>query len=713
MAHKIENRSAQILVIEGLSTRRFGMVEALKSLGFKGVKSAASLQEGQLFIEQTGVTPDWVITSPFADQSLNILRFLIHVIKQPELSSCLVSLVYEKNLEWCLIKAFELGLFSCHLKTDDITSTKQSFQHLLVRGDEWKWREPLIAGSYLRDLLKNDRRHGDTTDTQLKLERSLLSLFPEAQEPLLIEMVTVLIDSNKSQLALAVLNKAGAFSEKNQKKVEDLSQKALSAQNSGAKDPASFAQTWDIGRCVLVDPDASGRNLVEKSLRDMGVTDISGFADGEEALAALKGQPEPDLIVQEWRLPKVSGDRFVQRVRLMGFKTVPIIVFSSLVKSNDRYILREMGVSEVITKPLSEKKLMALIMQVIEEEKRPRGEKATELRIRKALQAQNIRAAKHLYETHFSDGKGPHKVVTILAAEIAYADGRLQEAEGFATEALHLNGEDTLVLNLLGKINLKLKHHKKAEQFFAKAEGLSPGNIERLCQLAEVKAELNNLAEADKLIESAQKIDADAAVIQSSIGKIAVVSADESRLKSVMKHIEGQGELVAFLNNRAVGLTAQGQVKQSVKLYQKALKSMPKSMKHFAPTILYNMALALIKVGGMEQEASQTLKLALRMPPDGVTAKIKSLEERVDQAIAKGEPMVLKTTDTAGLKAGTISAEGDPAETGPMFFLQQELSPGDYCCYKIFQVSTPDDPRIAALLEDKGKSGAKTKKLAS
>jgi CheY-like chemotaxis protein len=712
MAHKIENRSAQILVIESLSTRRFGIVEALKSLGFKGVKSAASLQEGQLFMEQSGVTPDWVITSPFADQSVNILRFLAYIVQQPDLASCLVSLVYEKNLEWCLLKAFELGLFSCHLKTDDMTSTKQSFQQLLERGDHWKWREPLVAGSYLRDLLKKDRRQGDSTDSQLKLERSLLSLFPEAQEPLLIEMVTVLIDSNKSQLALAVLNKAGTFSEKNLKKVEELSQKALSA-NSSAKDPATFAQTWDIGRCILVDPDASGRNLVEKSLREMGATDIIGFADGEEALAALKGQPEPDLIVQEWRLPKVSGDRFVQRVRLMGFQTVPIIVFSSLVKSNDRYILREMGVSEVFTKPLSEKKLMALIMQVIEEEKRPRGEKATELRIRKALQTQNIRAAKHLYETHFKDGKGPHKVITILSAEIAFAEGRFQEADGFATEALHLNGEDTLVLNLLGKINLKLKQHKKAELFFAKAESLSPGNVERLCQLAEVKAELNNLEGSDELLESAKKIDPEAPIIQSSAAKIAVISTDEGRLKSVMNRIESQGELVAFLNNRAVGMTAQGQIKESVKLYQKALKSMPKSMKHFAPTILYNMALALIKVGGLESEAALTLKHALSMPPDGVTGKIKSLEERVNQAIAKGEPMVLKTSESIGLKTSTISADGDPAVVDPLFLHRQDLSPGDYCCYKIFQSPTPDDPKVTVLLEDKGKSGAKTKKMAS
>lgn len=710
MAHKLENRSAKVLVIEGVSTRRSGMVEVVKSLGFRGVKAASTLQEGLHYIGESGETPDWIISSLFPDQPINILSFLKHVISTPSLRSCLVSLIHDKTQGWCLPKAFELGLFSCHLKTDDMAGTHESLRQLLARGDSWRWRNALVAASYLRELLQADNKQGDSSDHLLKLERSLLAVFPDEQEPLLVEIVNTLIASNKPRLALAVLHKAGTFSDRYRSKVDELSQRALAMQSSGVQDPASFAQSWEVGRCVLVDPDESGRNLVELALKEMGATDIVGYTNGEDALEGLKNQPEPDLIVQEWRLPKVSGDRFVQRVRLMGFRTVPIIVFSSLVKSSDRYLLREMGVSEVITKPLSQKKLMALVMQVIEEEKRPRGEKATELRIRKALHAQNLGAAKHLFEAHFAHGKGPQKIVTVLAAELAFAENRLAEAEGFATEALHINGEDTLILNLLGKINLKLKQHAKAERFFAKAEELCPGNVERLCQLAEVKAEQQDFSEADAMIEKARKIDAQAAPIQSALIKVAVLTSDQDRLKSVMGQLENQGEMVAFLNNRAVGLSAQGKTRDSVKLYHKALKSMPKSMHGYAPTILYNMALAMIKTGDLQKEAALSLKQALSMSPGGMAAKIKSLSERLDQAIAKNEPLMLKTLDPHEHKEGNIvSDDSDPEASGMLLLDPKDITPGDFCCYKIFESPQSNNPQVAALLKDREKPRAKAK----
>src|SRR5690606_28842822 len=119
------------------------------------------------------------------------------------------------------------------------------------------------------------------------------------------------------------------------------------------------------------DSDATVRHLLHETLLTMGAGKIISFQDGQEAWEWLDSNDEPSLIIQEWRLPKISGNVLVQRARNKGLSRVPIVIYSSLVKATDALLLREMGVTEVIEKPLSKKLLTATLNSCLEREHYP------------------------------------------------------------------------------------------------------------------------------------------------------------------------------------------------------------------------------------------------------------------------------------------------------------------------------------------------------
>src|SRR5690606_4327516 len=69
---------------------------------------------------------------------------------------------------------------------------------------------------------------------------------------------------------------------------------------------------------VVVDSDETVTRELGHIFSDIGVDDVHVFHDGEAALKHFENGEEPDLIIHEWRIPKISGPYFIQKIRHKG-----------------------------------------------------------------------------------------------------------------------------------------------------------------------------------------------------------------------------------------------------------------------------------------------------------------------------------------------------------------------------------------------------------
>lgn len=88
-------------------------------------------------------------------------------------------------------------------------------------------------------------------------------------------------------------------------------------------------------------------------------------ADGEEALMLVE-EGQPDLIVLDWMLPKVSGVEVCRRLRSRPeTRNVPIIMLTARGEESDRVRGLDTGADDYLTKPFSMGELAARIRAVL------------------------------------------------------------------------------------------------------------------------------------------------------------------------------------------------------------------------------------------------------------------------------------------------------------------------------------------------------------
>jgi two-component system phosphate regulon response regulator PhoB len=114
---------------------------------------------------------------------------------------------------------------------------------------------------------------------------------------------------------------------------------------------------------VVEDEDALATLLrynLEKEGYRVGVT-----GDGEEALVLVE-EKQPDLVVLDWMLPKVSGIEVCRRLRSRPeSRNLPIIMLTARGEESDRIRGLDTGADDYITKPFSMTELTARIRAVL------------------------------------------------------------------------------------------------------------------------------------------------------------------------------------------------------------------------------------------------------------------------------------------------------------------------------------------------------------
>jgi two-component system OmpR family response regulator len=115
-------------------------------------------------------------------------------------------------------------------------------------------------------------------------------------------------------------------------------------------------------RLLVVDDDATVRELLSGALRFAGFT-VSSAATGAEAVALAVRRP-PDLILLDVMLPGMDGFEVVRRLRAAGAR-VPVLFLSARDAADDKITGLSAGGDDYVTKPFHLRELIARIEAIL------------------------------------------------------------------------------------------------------------------------------------------------------------------------------------------------------------------------------------------------------------------------------------------------------------------------------------------------------------
>ena len=124
-----------------------------------------------------------------------------------------------------------------------------------------------------------------------------------------------------------------------------------------------------MAKILVVDDEPNIREVVGLYLRRDGHEVVSA-ADGEEALSVF-GESEPDLVVLDLMLPKLSGLEVCRRIR--ADRRVPLIMLTARGEEEERIVGLSLGADDYVVKPFSPRELAARVAAVLRRVKESSG----------------------------------------------------------------------------------------------------------------------------------------------------------------------------------------------------------------------------------------------------------------------------------------------------------------------------------------------------
>lgn len=113
-------------------------------------------------------------------------------------------------------------------------------------------------------------------------------------------------------------------------------------------------------KILVVEDEPNQVELIEFNLNSQGY-EVVVARDGEEALN-LAAEENPDLILLDWMLPKVSGIEVCRQLRRSKMtREIPIVILTARSEESDKIRGLDIGADDYITKPYSIKELLARV----------------------------------------------------------------------------------------------------------------------------------------------------------------------------------------------------------------------------------------------------------------------------------------------------------------------------------------------------------------
>lgn len=116
-------------------------------------------------------------------------------------------------------------------------------------------------------------------------------------------------------------------------------------------------------KILIIDDKDEFRALTKTIL--LSKYDVEAAVNGIHALSILQSGYLPDLIITDLTMPILGGKDFLEQLKNSGaFKDIPVFILSSIVKSDEKIKLINMGANDYLEKPYNPAELMARIENV-------------------------------------------------------------------------------------------------------------------------------------------------------------------------------------------------------------------------------------------------------------------------------------------------------------------------------------------------------------
>lgn len=119
-------------------------------------------------------------------------------------------------------------------------------------------------------------------------------------------------------------------------------------------------------KILVVDDSRSVHAVVKSFLSRVPGVEISGVANGMEAVELLKKGNVFDLILLDWEMPILDGPGSLNAFKEMGSK-IPVLMMTTKNSAEDILKMLESGVAEYMMKPFTGDILCDKISQVLKE----------------------------------------------------------------------------------------------------------------------------------------------------------------------------------------------------------------------------------------------------------------------------------------------------------------------------------------------------------
>ncbi len=689
---QLNDLNLKIISVHPSSAVRQLMNAELRGRGYQDVLGVADLSDALALLEVQ--TIHWIITPPFLDARNNVFQLLRLATEDMAFIDLRISLLLEEPMDcYLLSKAFDLGLLSFHEKVKTKIDIEFEFKTLFEREVQHSGCLDLVAGDYLRTWLTRHERWPDL----LRFEKSLFQLH-RGNIDLVFKLAEAQLRAGEKATAARLLSQIATIDPDKSNDIALLWQNfeqgnfvKLTADKDGNN------EILGVNRCVIVDPDPAQLTLLQNLLLKVGISNVDAFTDSQEALNFLEKGAKPDIILFEWCCRPLPGPIFAQKVReIVGF-AVPLTVINVELSEADMPLLREMGVTNRIRKPIEAKTFFKDFLWIVHQDQTPTEPFLILQKIKQAMADSDYELLAKLTKRYMESDKSSVSDKSLLQAELSYFRGHFSASRDLALSTLKSGMINVDVLNTLGKSLMKMRDFSTALRCFETAHIVSPKNVKRVCNIAESNLEMGEIELFEINLNQARDLDPRSTLVTEVELKGALVQGDAVKAQSLMQSLKSLLTILSFTNNRAISLIRCDRLQEGIDLYREALQAVPSGQIEIKGILQYNLALALARVNRIEESKNVLLADEISRVPK-VSSKARSLFVRVNKALLSGEKFELNQDGNGGGATQEVETSEAPSSAYDETMMALKVGPGDFCLHKIF-IEARIEPKLKAIID--------------
>lgn len=356
--------------------------------------------------------------------------------------------------------------------------------------------------------------------------------------------------------------------------------------------PKKTSENLDGKRSALViEDDEQFADLLKDYLEEHPAFGRIEFAtDGLQGIELARTM-RPDLVVLDWRLPKMSGLVVFNRLQDLPAPHPGILIASGLLDPDDLRLIAEHRAVRSIQKPFSQEQFEEKASEVMLEQDfvQHRTAEATELLAAAAQDPQ--KALKGLFDIL---GKSQQPIPLGLDfARIARSNGEFEVARNLIAWVLKKSPDNAVALFELGRVLYALKQPQEALRALARAQALSPKNIARMKLIGTANLHTLNANDASKAFQQILKVDPTDEVAKAGVAA-ATMLKERPEGEKPAPGSDGQAPSFASIANM-MGITAvaAGRHAEGIERYKSALDFLTDPEEK--ARVLFNIGLGFVR----------------------------------------------------------------------------------------------------------------------